>query len=79
MLAKINYLQNAHRLSLYDVDESVTEIYSGQLFQLNDEGKWVYADGTKKAYHRPCGNAMWKSFEKTLKKLKKGVDICGMI
>lgn len=50
MLAKINYIQNAHRLSLYDVDESVTTIYSGQLFQLNDEGKWVYADGTKKAY-----------------------------
>lgn len=50
MLAKVNYLQNAHRLSLYDLDESVTEIQAGQLFQLNDQGKWVYADGTKKAY-----------------------------
>lgn len=50
MLAKVNYIQKAHRLSLYDVDESVTEIRAGQLFQLNDEGKWVYADGTRKAY-----------------------------
>lgn len=47
---KISYIQNAHRLSLYDVDDSVTEIRAGQLFQLNAEGRWVYADGTKKAY-----------------------------
>jgi hypothetical protein len=47
---KISYIQNAHRLSLYDVDDSVTEIRAGQLFQLNDEGRWVYADGTRKAY-----------------------------
>lgn len=50
MLAKVNYLQKAHRLSLYDLDESVGEIRAGQLFQLNDQGKWVYADGTKRAY-----------------------------
>lgn len=50
MLAKINYIQNAHRLSLYDLDDSVDEIHAGQLFQLNDEGRWVYADGTRKAY-----------------------------
>lgn len=50
MLAKINYIQNAHRLSLYDIDATVGDIHAGQLFQLNNEGKWVYADGTKKAY-----------------------------
>lgn len=44
------YIQNAHRLSQYEVDESVTEIREGQFFQLNEESKWVYADGTKKAY-----------------------------
>lgn len=50
MLSQQNYITNAHRLSFYEVDASVTNIYSGQLFQLNAEGKWVYADGTKKAY-----------------------------
>lgn len=45
-----SYIQKAHRLSLYDVDSSVTNIYAGQLFQLNNSGKWVYADGTRKAY-----------------------------
>lgn len=47
---KLSYIQKAHRLSLYDVDSSVTNVYAGQLFQLNDSGKWVYADGTRKAY-----------------------------
>lgn len=44
------YITNAHRLSQYEVDESVTEIREGQFFQLNADSKWVYADGTKKAY-----------------------------
>jgi hypothetical protein len=50
MLSQENYITNAHRLSFYHVDDSVANVYSGQLFQLNDAGKWVYADGTKKAY-----------------------------
>lgn len=49
-LAQVNYLQKAHRLSFYDVAETVTTINAGQLFQLNDEGEWEYADGTRKAY-----------------------------
>lgn len=47
---KQSYIQKAHRLSLNDVDSSVTTIHAGQLFQLNNSGKWVYADGTRKAY-----------------------------
>lgn len=50
MLKKDQYEKKAFRLSLYDVDPSVTEIHDGQFFQLNDQGKWVYADGTRKAY-----------------------------
>lgn len=49
-LAQTNYLTNAHRLSMNEVDASVTNIHAGQLFQLNDADKWVYADGTRKAY-----------------------------
>jgi hypothetical protein len=50
MLAKTNLISNAHRMSDYEVDASVTNIYEGQRFQLNASGKWVYADGTKKSY-----------------------------
>ncbi len=44
------YIQNAHRLSLYEIESDVQEVYAGQLFQLSNDGKWEYADGTKKAY-----------------------------
>lgn len=44
------YIQKAHRLSLYNVAATVTDVHPGQLFQLNDESEWEYADGTKKAY-----------------------------
>lgn len=50
MLKKDMYEKKAIRLSLYDVDASVTDVHDGQFFQLNDAGKWVYADGTRKAY-----------------------------
>lgn len=50
MLKKDMYEKKAFRLSLYDVDDSVEEIHDGQFFQLNDQSKWVYADGTRKAY-----------------------------
>jgi hypothetical protein len=50
MLAQTNLIQNAHRMSEIDVDAAVINIYAGQLFQLNDQRKWVYADGTRKAY-----------------------------
>lgn len=50
MLKKDMYEKKAFRLSLYDVDPSVTDVHDGQFFQLNDAGKWVYADGTRKAY-----------------------------
>lgn len=46
----LSYNTNSHRHSLNEVDASVTNIYAGQLFQLNDAGKWVYADGTRKCY-----------------------------
>ena len=45
-----SYIQKAHRLSLYDVADTVTTVFAGQLFQLNDDSEWEYADGTKKAY-----------------------------
>ena len=47
---KTSYIQKAHRLSLYDIDSSVGNVYAGQLFQLNDSGKWAYSDGSRKAY-----------------------------
>lgn len=50
MLKKDQYEKKAFRLSLYDVDPLVTDIHDGQFFQLNDAGKWTYADGTRKAY-----------------------------
>ena len=50
MLKPNMYEKKAFRLSNYDVDASVTTVKAGQLFQLNDQGKWVYADGTKRAY-----------------------------
>jgi hypothetical protein len=49
MLAQANYYTNAHRIEGY-VDASVTNIQPGQLFQFNNAGKLVYADGSKKAY-----------------------------
>lgn len=57
MLAQTNYIQNSHRLSDRLIDESVGEVQPGQLFQLNEQGKWVYADGTKMAY--PTLNARY--------------------
>ena len=47
---KQSYIQKAHRLSLYNVADSVGEVQKGQLFQLNTDGEWEYADGTKRAY-----------------------------
>lgn len=47
---KIMYIQKAHRLSLYNLASTVTEVHEGQLFQLNADGEWEYADGTKRAY-----------------------------
>lgn len=45
-----NYLQKATRLSLYNVSPNVTTIQAGQLFHLDANGEWDYADGTLKAY-----------------------------
>lgn len=45
-----SYIQKAHRLSLYDVASNVSDVHAGQLFQLNANSEWEYADGTKKAY-----------------------------
>lgn len=50
MLKKNLYDKKAFRFSNYEVDPSVTKVEEGQLFQLSDAGKWVYADGTRKAY-----------------------------
>ena len=49
-IAEMNYLQNAHRLSLYEVAPSVTDVHPGQHFHLNDQSQWEYADGSKKSY-----------------------------
>lgn len=49
-MAQMNYIQKAHRLSLYNVAPTVKEVHAGQLFHLDDNGEWDYADGTKKAY-----------------------------
>lgn len=49
-IAQENYVQKAHRLSYYNVSPNVTDIQAGQLFHLNDDGEWDYADGTRKAY-----------------------------
>ncbi|MGE7305679.1 hypothetical protein ACQKJG_17815 [Priestia megaterium] len=49
MLAPTNYYQNAHRLDL-PISDNVTDVYPGQLFHINDEGEYDYADGTRKAY-----------------------------
>lgn len=49
MLAQTNYISNAHRLDR-EIADTVKEVYSGQLFQINAEGKFEYADGTQKAY-----------------------------
>lgn len=57
MLAQENYIAHAHRLSDYEVADSVKDVHPGQLFQLDEEGKWEYADGTKKAY--PTLNARY--------------------
>ena len=58
MLAETNYYQHAHRLP-GEVSESVIEVQAGQLFQKDAEGKWEYADGTKKAY--PTNNARYRA------------------
>lgn len=50
MLKNNLYDKKAFRLSNNEVDPSVTTVQAGQLFQLSDAGKWVYADGTRKAY-----------------------------
>lgn len=50
MLDKQMYVQKAHRLSLYNVAPNVTTVHAGQLFHLDDNGEWTYADGTRKAY-----------------------------
>ena len=47
---KQSYIQKAVRLSLYGVAATVKDVHPGQLFQLNDDGLWEYADGTRKAY-----------------------------
>jgi hypothetical protein len=44
------YVQKAVRLSLYDIDPAVTNVYAGQLFQLNAAGKWIVSVGTGRAY-----------------------------
>jgi hypothetical protein len=49
MLALENYIQKAHRLDR-KVAASVTRVEPGQLFQINDQNEFEYADGTKKAY-----------------------------
>lgn len=51
------YHQKAHRLSGNRVSETVGEIQAGQFFHLNDEGEWVYADGTRRAH--PTLNERW--------------------
>jgi hypothetical protein len=48
-LAQTNYFQNAHRLDR-PIAAAVTNIQPGQLFQLNANGEFEVADGTKKAY-----------------------------
>jgi hypothetical protein len=55
----VSYIQNAHRLSLYELHPDIRkdtkqEIFAGQLFELESDGDgnvyWVYAKGNKKAY-----------------------------
>jgi hypothetical protein len=46
---QVKYISNAHRLP-GPVASSVTDIYEHQLFQLNAQGEFEYADGTKRAY-----------------------------
>lgn len=48
-IAQTNYFQNAHRIDR-PVAAAVTNIQPGQLFQLNANGEFEVADGTKKAY-----------------------------
>lgn len=50
MLKNPMYIAKAHRLSEYPVSSTVGEIRAGQLFHLNNDGEWEYADGTRKAY-----------------------------
>jgi hypothetical protein len=49
------YIQNAHRLSLYELKADIrnnrgAEVHAGQLFELDANGYWTYATGKKKAY-----------------------------
>lgn len=46
---QVKYITNAHRLP-GPVASSVTDVYEHQLFQLNAQGEFEYADGTKRAY-----------------------------
>lgn len=50
MIREPNYIQKAHRLSLYRIAASVTDVFPGQHFHLNDDSEWEYADGTRKSY-----------------------------
>lgn len=50
MLHQVMYDKKAFRFSEYNVAKSVGDIHPGQLFQLNDDSEWEYADGTRKAY-----------------------------
>lgn len=49
MLDQTMYITNAHRLDA-EVASTVTNVFPGQLFQFDANGKLEYADGTKKAY-----------------------------
>lgn len=57
MLTQMNYIQNSHRMSLYNIAETVKEIYPGQFFHLNDDSEWEVADGTRRSY--PTLNARY--------------------
>lgn len=50
MLKPNMHEKKAFRLSQNRVSASVQDVHAGQLFQLNDQNEWVYADGTRKAY-----------------------------
>lgn len=67
-IAQTNYLQKAHRLSEYNVSATVGEIHAGQFFHLDDNGEWVVADGTRRAYptlnNRFSGAGLGPQFER---------------
>jgi hypothetical protein len=49
-IENLMYIQKANRLSLNKIAPSVTTVRAGQHFHLDDNGEWVYADGTRKSY-----------------------------